>query len=148
MKQTIKLVEFPKEWVYGKSKKHFDIYCLEVNGRCDVLRDLFKCLKNDKKDFKSLLSTINMQLESEQLLENKKRLVKGKKYRKILEFKSPHGHSRLLGFIDTQNSRIIICTNFYWKTTGKKQKQDETFSRAEHLRITYLNCVRRGFYYV
>lgn len=103
-----KYIDFPKKWIPEKWRNSFDIGLLEVNGRCDVLVELSKLYQTDQKDFKSLLNTLKIQLDTDKLLKNENRLKKGKEQRDILEFKAPRGHSRLFGFIDEQDGKIII----------------------------------------
>lgn len=139
MIKKVKIIDFPKKWIPKEWRNSFDIGLLEVNKRCDVLAELSDLYHKDQKDFKSLLSTLKMQLDSDDLLKSENRLQKGDGQRAILEFKAPKGHSRLFGFIDESEGRIIICTNTYWKTSGKKKKQNAAFKKAATLRNTYLS---------
>ncbi len=146
MNGKIKLIKFPEVWISDNWKKYFDIFLLEIDGKCSVLSELISLSKRSDKDFKLLLSTIKIQLESETLLRNRKRLQRGlyKEQKNILEFKSSGGSSRLFGFVDDDDNRIIICTNTYWKTTGKKRRQNDAFEKAERMRKIYLSSSVNG----
>jgi hypothetical protein len=137
----VKTIEFPKKWIPDNWKSHYDIQLLEVDGKCNVLKELLELLQKSKPDFVKLLATLKLQLESKSLLRNTNRLQRGKKdnQKGILEFKPQKGNARLFGFIDETEQKIIICTNTYWKTTGKSKKQDAAFEKAARLRIEYLD---------
>ncbi|MFA6714317.1 MAG: hypothetical protein WC082_08365 [Victivallales bacterium] len=50
----------------------YTIKFLEINGRSIAIDDLATYLKNDKNDFKKLMKNINLQLNSKELLRDKK----------------------------------------------------------------------------
>ena len=142
MNREIKLIEFPEKIIPKEWRKEHDITLLEIGGKCEVLENLLQMYKDSRKDFKSLISTIKMQLESEHLLRNRNRLQRGKskEQKDIIEFKAPKGHARLFGFIDGNNGKIIVCTNTYWKTSGNKKEQNNAFNKAANLKRMYFEA--------
>lgn len=142
MKKTeIQLHRFPEKWLPRQWVKYFDFYLLGTNDRCDVLEELIELSRKSQQDFKKLLSTLKLQVESDELLKLEKRLQKGRLNREILEYKG--GKCRLFGFLNENHRSIIICTNTYWKTTGKKEKQSSAFKKAERLMEQYKSEVKK-----
>jgi hypothetical protein len=117
----------------------YTIRFLEVNGRAKAINDLLIYRKLDKRDFKKIIKTINMQLNRSSLLSDKDKLQQDGE---ILEFKG--GHCRLFGFISgtAREQEIIICTHGFWKTDGKGGKsnarQKQAFNTAEKFRLIYI----------
>jgi len=139
LKIALTLINFPEKCIPKEWKIEHNIKLLEVNGRCEALEAILEFNNNDNRDFKKLLSTFKIQLRSKKILHEGSRLSKYSANKEILEFKSNKGHSRLFGFLSENSGSIIICTNGYWKTTGKKAKQDAAFRRADTLRNLYFD---------
>ena len=141
--KKVKTIDFPLQWIPDEWKKCFDIKLLEIDGRCEVLEDLMNTFKDSNEDFKKLIATIKMQLESDKKLKNERRLKTSSTDKDIIELKSSGGSSRLFCFFDETKKQLIICTNFYWKTTGKKKRQQAAFKRASDLKACYYQGVKR-----
>lgn len=114
----------------------YDLKMIEKDERCLALDSLQKFFKKDQKDFFKLINTLELQLKSKELLKNDKRLSFYNKDHKLLEFKSVKGCSRLFAFL--YQTDIIVCLSGYWKTTGKKVKQNSAFKKAYELRKNFL----------
>jgi hypothetical protein len=124
----------PCEW-----QKRHRLKLLEINGKSQALLGLFDLRRRSERDFKKLMATVKLQLESENLLSNEKRVRKGRKadQREIIEFKASGGHARLFAFFAEKNE-LIICTNTYWKTSSDKTLQNRAFAKAASMRETYM----------
>lgn len=139
MSVEIELVEFPKNLgIKEEYQTEYKLRALMINNKVKVFEELKEILKKDKNDYKKLIKNIKLQLQSKNILKNKRKIQvgKGKKQKNIIEIKATGGHSRLFGFI--WNKEIIICTNTYWKTTSKKGRQDNAFNRAVEMRDLFI----------
>lgn len=139
MNAKIKLVEFPEKFGIKKEwQTEYKLRALMINNKVPVIKEIEKIIKKDKNDYKKLVKNIKMQLNSKNILKNKRKVQKGKsEYQEnIIEIKATKGHSRLFGFI--WNDELIICTNTYWKTTSKKKKQNKAFNRAAEMRDLFI----------
>ena len=139
--KNIGVQNFPPEWLPKEYRTHYDIFLLtELDGeskevKCEVLEDLVNRYQSSPKDFKKLINTLRIQVGQVELLRNENKLKKYDDDKNVIEFKG--GNCRLFGFVEEKKNRIIICTNFYWKTTGKKAKQNAAFKKAARLRNAY-----------
>lgn len=90
-------------------KKH-RLCFLEANGRVPALTELLAFSRRSKADMKKLCQTIKLQLASNDLLRNPKRVKAGSKEHQkgVIELKG--GHGRLFCFF-SKNGELIICTN-------------------------------------
>ncbi len=137
MKTAFTLINFPEKFIPKEWRIEHTIKLLNVNGRCEALEAILEFNNRDNRDFRKLLGTLKMQLRSDKILHESSRLSRYSANKEILEFKSNRGHARLFGFLSENDDSIIICTNGYWKTTGKKAKQTAAFERADILRNLY-----------
>jgi hypothetical protein len=135
----LRLVDFPYKWISKDDRIEYEIKMLEIDGKCEVLANLVEFMKNDQTDFSKLMNTLKMQLKSESILQSGTRLRHYKKNYQVLEYKSPKGHGRIFGFVSRESRRMIICTNSYWKNSGKKKNQTRAFEKADRLRSLYLS---------
>ena len=132
----VRTIPFPEKLCPEISNGCFKFELLEINGSSKVLEELIKLRVNNQADFKKLMATLKLQVESETLLKLPSRLKRGATNPEILEYKSNKGSYRLFGFLGMDNN-IIICTNTYNKTTSKKKKQNAAFEKAERLKQLY-----------
>ena len=133
---SVRTIPFPEKFCPGISNGYFKFELLEIDGSSDVFEELINLKKNSQKDFKKLMATLRLQVESDTLIKLPSRLKRGATNPEILEYKSNKGSYRLFGFLGMDNN-IIICTNTYNKTTSKKKKQNAAFEKAERLKQLY-----------
>ena len=70
--KKVELIDFPVQWVPLTWRKNYDISLLKIGDKCEVLEGLSNLVKKDERDFKKLLATIRLQLETKGLIKNKK----------------------------------------------------------------------------
>jgi hypothetical protein len=117
-----------------KAGKVCDIYALEQNGRCELMDFLIALEASSVQDFARITRLLdytakNGRIRNEQMF---KRLTPD-----IQEFKT-FGGVRVLCFFDGRC--MVILTNGF----KKKKKYDDEITRAENIRVNYLNAKREG----
>jgi hypothetical protein len=143
MSIDIKLIDVPKELIpeilSENWQVHFKIRLLEINNRSRVLKDLSELKRKKYADYMKLLNNIKLQLQTPQIINNKRKVERGKKnnQKNIIEIKATGGHSRLFAFL-SESKEIIICTHTYWKTSSNKKQQNREFDKAVAMREMYI----------
>ncbi len=133
---NIKLIEFPDFFgITENDQSEYKLRTLLINNKAPVVDELIKFEKND---LKKLLKNLKEQLNSKEILKNPNKVRQGKngKQKNIIEVKSNRGHLRLFGFF--WKNEFIICTNIYWKTTDKQNKQNAAFNKAVNIMELFL----------
>lgn len=114
--------------------KVFDIYTLEQNGRCELLDFLIALKASSWQDFARITKLFDYMAENGRIRNEQKfkRLTPD-----IQEFKT-FGGVRVLCFFDGRS--IVVLTNGF----KKKKKYADEITRAENMRLSYLNAKREG----
>jgi len=110
---------------------------LAINGLKEIKQ-------NAQSQYKKLVVTLRMIANNKKgTINDLSRIVPDRKHKEIYELKAKRKNARLFAFYDESgpDSKLIICTNTYWKTRDNKfdrSQQARQFEIAEEMRQLYL----------
>ena len=97
-----------------------------------VVWELLQLRRNHPQEYNRLLVSVKTQLGQKEVLQNSRRLRRGKGYRQIYEFKSCSVPGIRLFFYFYLD--MIVCTHAWWKAKTSDQEQNNEFKKADKLR--------------
>lgn len=136
---NIDIVRIPE--IENKLDGIYEIYALSIDNKSLAVSGLEKIKQNDISQYKKILAALKMIANyKKDFINDISRVVRGKGYTEIYELKAKRKNARLFVFYDDSESKMIICTNTYWKTgdnENDRRNQTKQFQLSDEMRKLY-----------